>query len=176
MKSPSTLCGLALLVVSFALPSLTHSHSEWESVDELVPVEAVAVLHPAFGRKVVGKVHFRSTGDSLTIRAELGGLVPRKRYRLRIHEYGDCSTGDVESAGDTFQSSEDLIEFTVGDDGWTDIAFSHRGHTLGGGEDSVMGRSLVVHDVRERVGCGTIGIAMRREVPQHNHEDPDSTS
>jgi Cu-Zn family superoxide dismutase len=176
MKLSGRLSVLVLLVVSFALPSLTRSHSEWESVDELAPIEAVAVLHPVTGRKVMGKVHLRPAGDSLVIRVELGGLVPGERYRLRIHEYGDCSAGDGQSAGETFGSSEDLIEFSAGDDGWVDVAFSHRGHSLGGGADSVLGRSVVVHDVRERVGCGTIGVAKGREAPRPNPEGPASAS
>lgn len=176
MKLPGRLSVLVLLVVSFALPSLTRSQSEWESVDELALIEAVAVLLPVRGRKVVGKVHLRPVGDSLAVRAELGGLVPGERYRLRIHEYGDCSAGDGKSAGERFGSSEHLIEFSVGVDGWVDLAFSHRGYTLSGSPDSVLGRSVVVHDLRERVACGTIGVAMAREAPRHNPEDLDAAS
>lgn len=152
------------------LPSLGFDESEW--THSLAPVAAVAVLHPASDRPVVGKIHFRSTGDALVIELELGGLVPQQRYRLRIHEYGDCSVDKAANTGEPFGSSEDLIEFLADENGWADIVFTHRGHTLGAGEQFLLGRSVVVHGAREPVGCGTIGFAKRSEALPHNPEDP----
>lgn len=152
-----------VLLASLGVPNRTHAHSEWEPVSETPALEAVAVLHASKGSAIVGKVELRPAGDALMVRAELGGLVPGAKYRLQIHRFGDCSAVRATSAGDPFGPAEQLIEFRAGDDGWVDLAFSHRGHTLDRSPESVLGRSVVVHGEREREGCGTIGVAMRRE-------------
>ncbi len=128
-------------------------------------LEAVAVLHDSKGSAIAGRVEFQPAGDALTVRAELGGLVPGAMYRLQIHEYGDCSALRARSAGAVFGDAERLVAFRAGDDGWVDLAFSHRGHILDRSAASVLGRSLVVHGTTEREGCGTIGLA-KRNLPQ----------
>ncbi len=174
MKLSKITTVVASLLVSVLWSSPGFSHSEWEDSSEPLLAQAVAVLHRGTAHEVVGKVYLRAAGDSITIRAELGGLVPAQRYRLQVHEYGDCSEATVDGAegvGEVFGTSEGLIEFVAGEDGWVDLAFSYRGHTLAYGPTSVVGRSIVVHASHKRVGCGTIGVVTPREAPPHSPED-----
>jgi flavin-dependent dehydrogenase len=121
-------------------PSLAAAASEWSHSAASLPVAAIAVFHPSAGRTVVGKIHFRPAGDSLVIRLEIGGFVPKQRYRLRLHEYDDCSADKAQNTGEPIEDPADLIEFLADEDGWVEIAFSHRGDTLGRGLDSLLGR------------------------------------
>lgn len=167
----STVFACALAVLTYGT-SLATAESEWSHSNVSLPVAAVAVLHPAADRAVVGKIHFRTAGDSLIIRLEVGGFVPKQRYRLRLHEYGDCSADKAANTGEPIEDPADLIEFLADEDGWVEIAFSHRGNTLGTGVDSLLGRGAVLHSDNEPVGCGTIGVAKPREALLRASEDP----
>lgn len=172
MRTPRTRSVACSLAAIMLWSPMVSADSEWDPATASVPIAALAVLHPTDERPVVGEIHFRSAGDSLVIQLELGGLEPNRRYRLQIHEYGDCSANRAENAGAPFGDPAELIEFSADEEGWAEISFSHRGHTLSAGPDSLMGHSVVVHGVGEMVGCGTIGFAMRREAPSHSPEDP----
>jgi len=125
-------------------------------------IEAVAVLHDSMDTEVKGTVTFEHVGDAIAVRARLGGLSPGAMYRMQIHEYGDCSALRASSAGEALVDGSRLAVFRAGEDGWVDLAFSHRGHALDRSEASVLGRSLVVHGITDREGCGTIGLARRQ--------------
>lgn len=125
-------------------------------------IEAVAVLHDSKGSAIRGRIEFLPRGDALFVKAELGGLVPGARYQIHVHEYGDCSALGARSAGEAFGPSEALASFVAGEDGWVDLAFSHRGHALDRSAASVLGRSIVIHGTRDREGCGAIGLARRK--------------
>ncbi len=164
---------VVLLAAASTAPCVTQAGSSWESPVALEPIEAIAVLHASKGSAIVGKVELKSAGDALMVRAELGGLVPGAEYHLQIHQYGDCSATLAKSAGEIFGSAQELVVFRAGDDGWADLAFTHRGHTLDRTSESVLGRSVVVHGRYDREGCGTIGIARRSESTPPPPASPD---
>src|SRR5205823_3591586 len=65
------------------------------------PLQAIAVLHPTSGNKVAGTITFTEEADGVRIHAEITGLTPGK-HGFHVHEFGDCSAGDLSSAGAHF--------------------------------------------------------------------------
>jgi hypothetical protein len=99
--------------------------------------------------------------------------MPEQPYRLRVHEYGDCSSENAGSVGEPLGETPDLVEFPADLEGWADIAITHRGHSVGTGANSLLGRAVVLYGDVAAVGCGTIGIARSPEVPPPSSEDLD---
>src|SRR5947207_14337208 len=65
------------------------------------PLKAIAVLHPTAGNKVSGTVTLTEVADGVQVQAEITGLSPGK-HGLHVHEFGDCSSADLASAGAHF--------------------------------------------------------------------------
>jgi Cu-Zn family superoxide dismutase len=145
--------------------------------------KAIAVVHPASGSQVQGTVTFTKTGDEMKVVADLTGLTPGK-HGFHVHEFGECSSPDAKSAGGHFNptnaphAGHDIEMRHVGDLGNIEADASGKAHLeltdkkmTFSGENSVVGRSVIVHekaddlksqptgDAGGRVGCGVIGIA-----------------
>ena len=147
------------------------------------PTKAIAVLHPTSGNNVTGIVTFTTSGDQVKVVADVTGLTPGK-HGFHVHEFGDCSSPDGNSAGAHFNPTHkqhgapDAAERHEGDLGnvvadssgkahleWTDKVMKLSG------PDSIIGRSMIVHvqedDLKTqptgnsggRVACGVIGVA-----------------
>ncbi|MEW6734825.1 MAG: superoxide dismutase family protein [Acidobacteriota bacterium] len=145
--------------------------------------KAIAVLTPTPGNQVRGIVTFTKTGDKVRMVAELEGL-PAGAHGFHIHEYGDCSAADANSAGNHFNpagkphSAPTAEQRHLGDLGniqadasgharleWNDPVIKLEG------PNSIIGRSVVVHakaddlksqpsgEAGARVACGAIGVA-----------------
>jgi Cu-Zn family superoxide dismutase len=178
MRTSNALCrsGLGLLAVA-SLSLLAVSATAQE------PTKAIAVLHPTKDNKVEGTVTFTKTGDEMKVVADLTGLTPGK-HGFHVHEFGDCSSPDAKSAGGHFNptnaphAGHDIEMRHVGDLGNIEADASGKAHLeltdkkmTFSGENSVVGRSVIVHekaddlksqptgDAGGRVGCGVIGIA-----------------
>lgn len=147
------------------------------------PTKAVAVLHPTKNSKVEGTVTFTKSADGVKVVADVAGLTPGK-HGFHVHEYGDCSSPDGKSAGGHFNpgkaphAGHDMTPRHVGDLGNIEADSSGKAHleltdkmmTMSG-ENSIIGRGLIVHekaddlktqptgDAGGRVACGVIGIA-----------------
>jgi Cu-Zn family superoxide dismutase len=145
--------------------------------------KAVAVLHPTEGNKTRGTVTFTREKEGIRVVAEIEGLSPGD-HGFHVHEYGDCSSPDAESAGGHFNPTgkphggpKDKDRH-VGDMG--NIAANAEGkgrlelvdrHISFTGAASIIGRAMVVHakpddlksqptgDAGSRLACGVIGIA-----------------
>ena len=168
--------GLSLLAAgSFTLLTASASAAE--------PTKALAVLHPTKGSKVEGVVTFTKSGTETKVVADLTGLTPGK-HGFHIHEFGDCSSEDGKSAGGHFNptnnphASHDAEQRHAGDLGNIEADSNGKAHleltdkmmTMSG-ENSILGRGLIVHekaddlktqptgDAGGRVACGVIGIA-----------------
>jgi Cu-Zn family superoxide dismutase len=145
--------------------------------------KAIAVLFPAPNGKVKGIVTFTATSDGkLKVVADVEGLTPGK-HGFHIHEYGDCSSNDFNSAGPHYSTGKephgaptsdnrhtgDMGNITAESNGkahmeWTDT------HMKLTGANSIVGRAVVVHggedDLKSqpagnsgpRVACGVIGV------------------
>jgi Cu-Zn family superoxide dismutase len=148
-----------------------------------VPTKAIAVLHPTKGSNVEGTVTFTKIGDEIKVVADVTGLSPGK-HGFHIHEFGDCSSPDGKAAGGHFNpanalhAGHDAAQRHVGDLGNIEADNSGKAHleltdklmTMSG-ENSIIGRGLIVHEKADdlktdptgnaggRVACGVIGIA-----------------
>ena len=148
------------------------------------PLKAIAVLHPTAGNKVSGTVTFTEVADGVQIHADITGLTAGN-HGFHVHEFGDCSAADASSAGTHFNPAKkphagpDATERHVGDMGNVEADASGKATleyvdhqiSLTNDQDSVIGRSVVVHakaddlktqpsgDSGARIACGVIGRA-----------------
>jgi Cu-Zn family superoxide dismutase len=144
--------------------------------------KAVAKLDSKSGSKVTGTVTFTKMGDEVQVVADVQGLTPGK-HGFHIHEKGDCSAPDASSAGGHFNPMHQhhggptSAEHHVGDlgnieaDASGNAKLNWKGKMNLTGTDSIVGKSVVVHDKEDdlktdpagnagpRVACGVIEIA-----------------
>lgn len=120
-------------------------------------IKAKVLLKPTKGNEVTGEVTFVETDKGVHVVADVDGLKQGK-HGFHIHENGDCSAPDGSSAGGHFNPKKALhggpesAERHVGDLG--NVVADDKGHghyerddfviTLKG-ENSIIGRSVVVH-------------------------------
>ena len=143
--------------------------------------KAVAVMHPASGSQVSGRVIFTKVGDTVEVVADITGLTPGK-HAFHIHEFGDCSAADATSAGGHFNpmkkahGAPDAAEHHVGDFGNLEADAYGKAHLelksnlwKFSGENSILGRGVIVHEKVDdwsqptgnaggRVACGVVGV------------------
>lgn len=155
-----------------------------------IGLTATARLYPTEGNEVTGVVTFTETGEGVRVVANLQGLSPGP-HGFHVHEYGDCSALDAESAGghfnptgmvhgaptDTVRHAGDLGNIEGMPDGtghyeWVDPVIELRG------ENSIIGRAVVVHanpddlssqpagNAGERLACGLIEVDRPQEVSE----------
>jgi Cu-Zn family superoxide dismutase len=144
--------------------------------------KAAANLQPASGSQVKGIVTFTKTGDDVQVVADIENLKPGK-HGFHIHEKGDCSAPDASSAGGHFNPTHqhhggpDSAEHHVGDfgnvtaDASGKAHFNWKGKIKLNGEESIVGKSVVVHEKEDdlktdpsgnsgaRIACGVIEAA-----------------
>lgn len=180
MKTRTPILILFVLPLSASIALLAQTTDEKSAA----PLKAIAVIHPAGDNKVSGTVTFTEDADGVRVHAELAGLTPGQ-HGFHVHEFGDCSAADLSSAGGHFNpghqshAGPDASERHVGDmgnieadaSGKATLDYLDHQMSLGDEEDSVIGRSVVVHakadDLKSqpagnsgaRIGCGVIGIA-----------------
>jgi len=142
---------------------------------------ATATVRPASGSQVHGSVTFTQVGSRVRITGEIAALTPGL-HGIHVHEKGDCSAADAESAGGHFNpqgkkhgapgSSDrhggDLGNLSANEYGRANLSIMVDGISVGKGADGVIGRAIVVHanadDLKSdpagnsgaRVGCGVI--------------------
>jgi len=142
---------------------------------------ATADLKPTKGNSASGVVSFQQVGSGVQLTAEVQGLTPGL-HGFHIHEKGDCSAPDANSAGGHFnptgQSHGDPHTAThhAGDipmleadaQGKARLEVRLDGLSLGSGPTDIIGRAVVIHaapdDYRSqpagnsgaRVACGVI--------------------
>lgn len=172
------ICSLATLFLAGCTQDASHIQKQ-----KIQFKKAIAVLHPTNGNNVKGIVRFAKTADGIQVEAEIEGLKPGK-HGFHIHQYGDCSSGDGKSAGGHFNPEGaahagpdhekrhigDLGNITADENG--KATFSRLDKVLHlNGEDSIIGRGVIVHadadDLKSqptgaaggRVACGVVGVS-----------------
>jgi len=145
-------------------------------------MKAAAQLEPKSGSQVTGTVTFTKVGDEVQMVADIQNLKPGK-HGFHIHEKGDCSAADAASAGAHFNPTQKhhggpmTADHHAGDLGNIEADASGKAHldwkgklSLSG-KDSIIGRSVVVHEKEDdlktdpsgnsgaRIACGTINAA-----------------
>jgi Cu-Zn family superoxide dismutase len=145
---------------------------------------ATASVLPASGSDVRGSITFTEKGKVVVVAGEITGLAPGD-HGLHIHEKGDCSAPDASSAGGHFnphggrhggpatevRHGGDLGNITADASGVARFMTEVSGISLGTGDDSIIGRSVVVHERSDdlhtdpsggsgaRIGCGLVSKA-----------------
>lgn len=148
-----------------------------------VTLKAICVLHPSGDNKVSGTVRFEKVSDGIKVTVEIGGLTPGK-HGFHIHEFGDCSSKDFNSAGGHFNPSMkthggpmdemrhegDMGNIIADQSGSARIEYVDQKMSLDG-PASIIGKSVIVHEKEDdlktqptgnsgaRIACGVIGIA-----------------
>jgi len=145
-------------------------------------MKAAAQLEPKSGSQVTGTVTFTKVGDEVQMVADIQNLKPGK-HGFHIHEKGDCSAADAASAGAHFNPTQKhhggpmTADHHAGDLGNIEADAAGKAHldwkgklSLSG-KDSIIGRSVVVHEKEDdlktdpsgnsgaRIACGTINAA-----------------
>ena len=145
--------------------------------------KAIAVLHPTSGSNVTGTVTFTASGNEVKVVADVTGLTPGK-HGFHVHEFGDCSSPDGNSAGAHFNPTHkqhgapDAADRHAGDLGNIEADAAGKAHLECTdktmkllGPDSIVGRAVIVHEKEDdlktqptgnaggRVACGVIGVA-----------------
>lgn len=155
--------------------------------DTVAPVEkqiyAVTTIGPASGSSVSGELRFHQDGETVRITGMVQGLAPGE-HGLHIHTVGDCSAPDASSAGGHFNPEDDshgspdepigrhhlgdLGNITADASGVAKVNKEDAEMSLETGENSILGRAVVVHADADdlvsqpsgaagaRIGCGVI--------------------
>lgn len=119
---------------------------------------AVADLKPTTGNTANGQVRFVQTGNAMTVTARVAGLKPGQEHGFHIHEKGDCSSGDGNSAGGHFNPTGqphgpqdaphhagDLPALMADANGVAQTTYRVDGLSIGSGVANIVGRGLIVH-------------------------------
>lgn len=126
---------------------------------------AAAELRTGEG-EAVGMAEFIETSGGVRINVEITGNIPPGTHGLHIHQKGDLSRADFESAGDHFNPTGaehgfdnpngphagDLENITVAEDGTAGYEYLNDRITLSEGPNSILdrdGSALVVHEMND---------------------------
>ena len=138
-------------------------------------------LQARSGSTLSGKATFTETPEGVKILLAVSGVSPGD-HGTHIHENGDCTSADAESAGGHFNPEQhphglpvtaprhlgDLGNITVGADGNGTLEFLAPGANLKEGDaSSFLGRAIIVHEKTDnggqptgnaggRIGCAEI--------------------
>lgn len=126
---------------------------------------AAAELRTGEG-EAVGMAEFVETSGGVRISVEITGNVPTGTHGLHVHQKGDLSRADFESAGDHFNPTGaehgfdnpngphagDLKNITVAEDGTSVYEYVNDRITLSEGPNSILdrdGSALVLHEMND---------------------------
>jgi Cu-Zn family superoxide dismutase len=150
----------------------------WTDVDK-----AVARIEPLGGSKVVGTARFEQTAEGVRVVVDIRGLEPNGKHGFHVHEFGDCTAADGESAGGHYspdghahglptvatRHAGDMGNVVADADGKVHFEATFDVMSLAG-DDPIVGRGLIVHAAEDkgtqpsggagaRIGCGVIGVS-----------------
>jgi Cu-Zn family superoxide dismutase len=144
------------------------------------PALAAATIEPRNNSTVNGTATFEQVGNQVKVVIEVSGATPGQ-HGLHIHEKGDCSD-PAKTAGDHFNPGKmdhgspdspthhagDFGSITVGEDGKGKLELTTDRLSLKGGDNAIIGRSIIFHEKPDdmvtqpsgnsgaRIGCGVI--------------------
>ena len=158
MRTRRTIAPLLVgaLLLAFVAGSPVSAQGKTAAAAELQTGEGAAV----------GMAEFVETPEGVRIRVEITGNIPPGTHGLHIHQKGDLSRSDFESAGDHFNPTGaehgfdnpngphagDLENITVAEDGTAGYEYLNDRITLSGGPNSILdsdGSALVLHEMND---------------------------
>lgn len=136
---------------------------------------ATAVLSALKGQQVSGKVQFTQTSNGVLVEAKVTGLTPG-RHGFHIHERGNCM-GDGTAAGPHFnphtgqhgaptdpqRHAGDLGNLDADANGVATYKAEVSGLTVEPGPNSIIGRSVIVHENADDLTSQPAGNAGARQ-------------
>lgn len=169
---------LSILILSACFSSVNAQSTSGDKIKK-----AICVLYPTMGNKVTGVVTFTKVDEGVKVVAEIQGLTKGK-HGFHIHEYGDCSGLDGNTAGGHFnptskshgapedadRHSGDMGNIEADDSGQGTVEYIDSTISLEG-ENSIIGKAIIVHaneddlktqptgNAGSRLACGVIGEA-----------------
>jgi Cu-Zn family superoxide dismutase len=139
--------------------ALVVSLGACQSAPEQAGPSAAAQLEPTRGNNTAGKITFTQLGDKVRVAGDVSGLRPNQEHGFHIHDAGDCSSGDGQSAKGHFNpygkphGNPSSTERHAGD--MPVVRADGRGHghvdatldtiSVTPGPASIVGRGLIVH-------------------------------
>jgi superoxide dismutase, Cu-Zn family len=179
---PASATVMGTVVLGVGAMALAQSPSPAAPAAPKKVIRAVAVVHPTQGNKAEGTVWFTAGAGGVTVKATLKGLAGT--HGFHVHEFGDCTAPDGESAGghfnpksaphgaptDAARHAGDLGNIQAAADGSATLEWKDPSMKLDG-PDGVIGHAVIVHaspddlktqptgNAGRRVGCGVIGVA-----------------
>ncbi len=175
------------LIAFLLLPALLISCGHKKKKDTHAPkVEKLtATLLPKSNSKTSGHVDFIQEGSNVKMIVNIAGLPANSVHGFHIHEFGDCRAPDATSAGSHFTAHDephgapgagqhhtgDLGNIQSNAQGKVEKEDTYSHFSLTGRANSIIGRSLVVHekaddltsqptgDAGGRIACGVIGVS-----------------
>jgi superoxide dismutase, Cu-Zn family len=148
-----------------------------EEMADLTPAAetlvAVAVLSPTEGNEVEGEIRFEQSNGEVTVSGRVINLTPGL-HGFHVHEVGDCSAPDAESAGGHFNPFGtdhgapgtpphhvgDLGNLEADESGVAEYQATLEFLTLRAGEqNSIIGRSVIVHEQADDLTSQPTGAA-----------------
>jgi Cu-Zn family superoxide dismutase len=119
---------------------------------------ATATLQPTAGNTAAGTVTFTAQGGGVAVQARVTGLKPNAEHGFHLHEKGDCSSPDGNSAGGHFNPdgkphgpqdaphhAGDMPALKSDAQGVADARFTLQGVSIGGAAADIVGKGLIVH-------------------------------
>jgi len=112
------------------------------------PTNATATFEPRSGSQITGTATFDENAGTTAITIAAKALPPGK-HAVAIHEHGDCTGSNAAAVGNRFQPGGDktaglLGELEVGADGTGTLKATSSKLTVGPGDRSVVGKSIVI--------------------------------
>jgi superoxide dismutase, Cu-Zn family len=146
--------------------------------------ELVAVLSPTEGNQTSGVIRFKPVEKGqVEIEGQLTGLSRNSKHAIHIHQYGDLTSKDGESAGDHYnpmhhphalpdkenRHAGDFGNLESDQDGNANFKLTVDNISLAGRLNPIIGRGLVVHaklddgsqpsgNAGDRLAVGVIGV------------------
>lgn len=171
----------AFIFVAFGMmaqSTATGDHNESKQTDH-----AICVLYPTLGNMATGIIHFTRVEGGVKITADIQNL-SKGKHGIHIHEYGDCSALDGNSAGGHYNPAVkthgapvddnrhigDMGNIEADESGKGLLEYVDKTLTLDG-PNSIIGRAVIVHaneddlktqptgNAGARLACGVIGVA-----------------
>src|SRR5688572_19574334 len=121
--------------------------------------KATASLQPTAGNTTSGTVRFVQAGRQVLVTGEVRGLKPNAEHGFHVHEKGDCSSPDANSAGGHFNPdgrphgqhghgvhhAGDFPALKANANGVATFSFEASTITVGSGSADIIGKGLIVH-------------------------------
>lgn len=151
--------------------------------------ELVAAVHPVSGSNVKGTVTFKKQRGGVEVHVSVGGLEPGSEHGFHIHEFGNVTSDDGNSAGGHYnpeghehgmmdadvRHAGDFGNLKADESGNANTTFTVDNITLAGRKNPIIGRAVVIHAKRDdggqptgnagdRIGVGVIGVAKVKAV------------